>query len=156
MEEDCALIAIVTTASMLLALTMSTVDQPVNPTIEKTEVAGNQVMSTDDIVETAGLQPGRRYDKKLFDKGLRQVLERYAALGYLRTEIQPAVQFSGDSLSVVILLTVREGTPAQFGKIEISGNTFRNAVDLLMEFDSRTGDPFNAQLLKRDIRLIQI
>ncbi|MEE2708610.1 MAG: POTRA domain-containing protein [Gemmatimonadota bacterium] len=143
--------AIVATASMLLALTISTVDQPVNPTIEKTEVAGNTVMSTDDIVGTAGLQPGRRYEKNLFDKGLRQVLERYAAQGYLRTEILTEVQFSGDSLSVVILLAVREGIPAQFGKIEISGNTFKDAVDPLMEFDSRTGDPFNAQLLKRDI-----
>ena len=143
--------AIVTAASILLALTISTVNQPVNQTIEKTEVTGNTVMSTDDIVGTAGLHPGRPYDKNLFDKGLRQVLERYAAQGYLRAEILPVVQFSGDSLSVVIFLAVREGTPAQFGKIEISGNTFRDTVDLLVEFDSRTGDLFNAQLLKRDI-----
>lgn len=122
------------------------------PAIDRIDIQGNQAVSADEIITALGFVPGDDFNRPTIAPGIDRVRQLYADRGFLWAEIgAPDLQFTPDSSAVSLTLRIHEGPLALIGRIELIGHTRWEAYELLSEFDSHPGTPFNPARLERDI-----
>ncbi|GAB3332589.1 hypothetical protein GCM10027299_39260 [Larkinella ripae] len=113
---------------------------------------GNTVFSAERLTNVLGMQPGDRYDKKVFaDRLINQagtdVASLYMDNGYLFFNVEVSENRVGDRVNLV--LQVSEGKPFRTGKVTFKGNQHVSAAQLAQTITVRPGELFNrSQLIK--------
>ncbi|MBT5873834.1 MAG: BamA/TamA family outer membrane protein [Candidatus Latescibacteria bacterium] len=120
--------------------------------IDEIRISGNSALSRDSVVELTGLLPGRPYTEQLLQTGIEHLIETYASNGFFRVSVIPSQpDFSVDSTSISLTLTIEEGALARIKSIELTGNRAIGDADILTTLNTTSGQPFQQQRIEQDI-----
>ena len=85
-------------------------------------LAGNEHFSEVEIRDQLNLRQGKLFTPIRLEQGIERIQTLYSEYGYPKIEIAPKnFQFSAETGTVDLLLTIREGAQAQIGEVKISG-----------------------------------
>ena len=85
-------------------------------------LAGNEHFSEAEIRDQLNLRQGKLFTPIRLEQGIERIQTLYSEYGYPKVEIAPKnFQFSAETGTVDLLLTIREGAQAQIGEVKISG-----------------------------------
>ena len=85
-------------------------------------LAGNEHFSEAEIRDQLNLRQGKLFTPIRLEQGIERIQTLYSEYGYPKIEIAPKnFQFSAETGTVDLLLTIREGAQAQIGEVKISG-----------------------------------
>ena len=85
-------------------------------------LAGNEHFSEAEIRDQLNLRQGKLFTPIRLEQGIERIQTLYSEYGYPKVEIAPKnFQFSSETGTVDLLLTIREGAQAQIGEVKISG-----------------------------------
>jgi outer membrane protein assembly complex protein YaeT len=84
-------------------------------------VAGNELLSTHEILEAAHIQRGEPFGYITLEEARRRVLALYQDRGHFFARVAPVVHRSGDRERAEIVIEVVEGYPVHVGAIRVEG-----------------------------------
>ena len=115
------------------------------PAISSIEFVGNKDLGSDDLstsLREIGFSEGQVYDKAMLERVELELQRQYFSRGKYGITIESKVTSLPENL-VGILITMGEGTVTTIGDINIVGNISYEEEDLLLEFQSTTGNLFS-------------
>ena len=111
-------------------------------------LAGNEHFSEAEIQDQLNLRQGKLFTTVNLEQGLERIQTLYSEYGYPKVEIAPKnFQFSAETGTVDLLLTIREGAQAQIGEVKISGLKKTKTEVVLREIPLKPNQRFD----QRDI-----
>lgn len=85
-------------------------------------LAGNEHFSEAEIRDQLNFRQGKLFTPIRLEQGIERIQTLYSEYGYPKVEIAPKnFQFSAETGTVDLLLTIREGAQTQIGEVKISG-----------------------------------
>ena len=108
------------------------------PAITDISYAGLEIIkedTLDEVLEQAGVAPGRIFNQPLLDQLHDEITQQYHAIGYYNVEVTVNVQ-EQDGNRVEISINVVEGEPALIRQVHIVGNVSYTEERLLDLFES--------------------
>ena len=115
------------------------------PAISSIEFVGNKDLGSEDLSKSLreiGFSEGQVYDKAMLERVQLELQRQYFSRGKYGITIESKVTSLPENL-VGILITMGEGTVTTIGDINIVGNISYEEEDLLLEFQSTTGNLFS-------------
>ena len=115
------------------------------PAISSIEFVGNKDLGSDDLstsLREIGFSEGQVYDKAMLERVELELQRQYFSRGKYGITIESKVTALPEN-RVGILITMGEGTVTTIGDINIVGNISYEEEDLLLEFQSTTGNLFS-------------
>lgn len=123
--------------------------------IDEIRIAGNSALPEDAVMELTGLIPGGPFTEQLLQIGIRSLLEVYAANGFFRVRVIPSQpEFSADSTSISLTLTIEEGPLASIKTIRLIGNKAISDAEISASLNTVGGQPFQRQRIEQDIEIV--
>ena len=115
------------------------------PAISSIEFVGNKDLGSEDLsrsLREIGFSEGQVYDKAMLERVELELQRQYFSRGKYGITIESKVTLLPEN-RVGILITMGEGTVTTIGDINIVGNSSYEEEDLLLEFQSTTGNLFS-------------
>ena len=115
------------------------------PAISSIEFVGNKDLGSEDLSKSLreiGFSEGQVYDKAMLERVQLELQRQYFSRGKYGITIESKVTALPEN-RVGILITMGEGTVTTIGDINIVGNISYEEEDLLLEFQSTTGNLFS-------------
>src|SRR5512143_2097464 len=108
----------------VLCLGASSLCAASSPLVRAIRLTGLTALSPGDLEAELQTRPGTPWNRRILDEDLARIRERYRQEGYWRTlAAVEDVRFSGDSTSVDVEISVREGAPTLVGSLVLQGLT---------------------------------
>ncbi|HIE44233.1 MAG TPA: outer membrane protein assembly factor BamA [Candidatus Omnitrophica bacterium] len=92
------------------------------PYVEKIELKGNRILTSEEIERVMALGLGDIYMRKTLDEDIKRITKLYEQKGYYNVKIAPEVEVNEQEKKVFISLSIDEGPRTKVRKIEIIGN----------------------------------
>ena len=115
------------------------------PAISSIEFIGNKDLGSEDLsssLREIGFSEGQVYDKAMLERVELELQRQYFSRGKYGITIESKVTSLPEN-RVGILITMGEGTVTTIGDINIVGNISYEEEELLLDFQSTTGDLFS-------------
>lgn len=120
--------------------------------ISSLNISGNNYLTSTDIGSLMLTKKDGIFKEEQFLTDLKTIRDRYKTNGFLYAKFdEEKVDFSEDSSFVDITLKINEGKKVTIGKIEIDGMISLNKNEVLDEFETKTGESLNDNVLNEDI-----
>ncbi len=116
-------------------------------TIKEIDITGNNLVKTDDILNTMSTKEGSKFDRDSIQKDLKTIYE----MGYFTEKIK-AIPQSGPN-GIKLRIQVEENAPVT--GFSITGNKVVNTEDLSKVFEGQTGLPQNINELNKAVEKIE-
>ena len=117
-----------------------------NPIVRDINFTGNTVFTADQLMEVVFTRPGAVFNRVFFRHDLQRIGEKYEKAGYVFVQVQDVGIHDG-------VIDVRILEP-KVGEVVIQGNKKTKAHVIEREFNLKTGDLFNANILRHSIKKI--
>jgi len=124
--------------------------------VHKIVFHGNNAMNDRSLAKLLTVSPGQKFDPKLIESSLHEVLTRYKKLGYMFARISwEATPLEKDRVDIRV--TIVEGEIVEMGEIRLSGNKIFSTSELLDKFDVRKSRFFDESIFQSDMeRLLKL
>ena len=124
----------------------------------KITIEGNQLLSTDELRRTLGLQKGTPFSHIAFEGGIDKILTLYSERGYPRTKIEPTnFHLSEEQGEVDLHLQIREGNQVRIGEVKLTGLQKTKPEVVLRELPVQAGDVFDQRKVDQSFhRLVNL
>jgi len=109
--------------------------------IEKIDITGNEVVSTDEIKKVLQLNEEDPYNEVDIGDARYRILSLYSRFGYIDAEVD--VKRSIDSYMAFVTFEITENEPSIIGKIIIRGNEKTKDKIIRREFVIKEGEPYD-------------
>jgi len=111
-------------------------------TVGTVTVAGNRVLTTEQILKVVGLRAGEGWDEAKLGEARRRVEQLYQRRGYHGTTVAAQAAETGERMAVAF--EVSEGELTRAGRVMIAGLTATGSNVVERELQFKTGDPLDA------------
>jgi outer membrane protein insertion porin family len=112
--------------------------------IKEIEIEGNTVFSDSDIKNWANLYQGQSFNVSSFDSSKTKIAAELNSAGYFHSSFKDSkIEFSSDSQTVNIFLSVEEGKPTYIKELLFSTDDTSNVDEHLSSFNYLKGAVFN-------------
>jgi len=116
---------------------------------------GHTVFTTRELVDGMLTRTRQTYSAERLERDLAAIRDRYRDMGYYgATATVSSRQFSDDSSSVDITVSVTEGKQTVLGALVFSGLTAQHTADMARLQESRSGEPLAVETLEGDINAL--
>jgi outer membrane protein insertion porin family len=115
---------------------------------------GNEVFSSEELLEEVKSTPGDIISKKIIDEDVAKLMEIHATKGYALINIYPDISVGARDKTVDLTFKVDEGDIFSIGRINISGNQKTKDKVIRRELRINEGDTFDISLLRRSYERI--
>ncbi|HET6898038.1 MAG TPA: outer membrane protein assembly factor BamA, partial [Vicinamibacteria bacterium] len=105
-------------------------------------IAGNRVLTTEQILKVVGLRAGDGWDEAKLDEARRKIEQLYQRRGYQGTTVAAQATETGERMTVVFDVTEAELT--RVGRVMIAGLTATKTSVVERELQMKPGDPLDA------------
>lgn len=120
-----------------------------NPYIADIRVEGNDLISTETILETLDIKTGAILNVGQLQEAIQKVNDLYAEKGYIYCGILSQDQFQIDPATDILSIRIAE---AELGDINVSGNTKTRTHVITREMEIKRGELIKSEDLKRSLR----
>jgi outer membrane protein insertion porin family len=118
-----------------------------NPIVESITFSGNEILSDEELLKLVFTLPGNVFNRVFFRHDLDRIQEKYAKEGYPMVKVTD-VAMSGGTIDVKIV-------EPKIGNIVIQGNRKTKTRVIERELKLKSGDPFNAKILRHSLAKLQ-
>jgi len=118
-----------------------------NPIVQDIRFSGNTVFTADELMEVVFTRPGAVFNRVFFRHDLQRIGEKYERAGYVFVQVQDVGIQDG-------VIDVRILEP-KIGEVIIQGNKKTKTHVIEREFNLKSGDLFNATILRHSINKLQ-
>lgn len=120
--------------------------------ISTLQFSGNNYLTSTEISNMMLTKKEGNYKEDQFLVDLKAIRDKYKSSGYLYAKFEDEkIEFSDDSSFVDINFKINEGNIVTIGKIEIEGLITFRKEDVLKNFETKTGENLNDNILNEDI-----
>ena len=118
-----------------------------NPIVREVRFEGNEVYTEEELKELVFTKPGNIFNSVFFRHDLERIRDKYQEDGYVMMRIQD-VQIQEGIITVKIL-------EPKVGEIVVQGNEKTETFVIEREIKLKTGDYFNAKVLRHSLNKLQ-
>ena len=120
--------------------------------IRSISLTGNHHFTERQLLDAMAAKQGAPYSAEGIKRDIDAIVEIYHSEGYYFTDVrlQP-IEFTSDSASVELRITINEGEKGTIASLGIEGNSVFTVDDILSRFDTRKGAILDAAVLEHDI-----
>lgn len=118
-----------------------------NPVVEAVSFSGNEILSDEELLKLVFTVPGNVFNRVFFRHDLDRIQEKYAKEGYPMVKVAD-VAMDGGNIDVKIV-------EPKIGDIIIQGNRKTKTRVIERELKLKSGDPFNAKILRHALAKLQ-
>ena len=121
-------------------------------------IAGNHLLSTNDLRRAFGLPEGTLFSQTAFESGIEKIIALYGERGYPKAEIEPTdFRFSEEQGKVDLRLRIREGNQVRIGAVKLTGLQKTKPEVVLRELPVQAGDVFDQRKIDQSFhRLVNL
>jgi outer membrane protein insertion porin family len=120
--------------------------------IQSLEISGNTAFTSRQLVDEMSSRPSLAYSPTILQNDVRSIVERYRRAGYIDIAIViGSLEYSSDSASVDVNLSINEGRQALLDRIVLTGQSQFAEEEILSRFDLKPGEPLDESTLEQDI-----
>lgn len=98
------------------------IEEGVRYRVRDIRIAGNEVFSTDTLLETMKLKPGNIAREQMLRDDAKRIEDRYGEIGFVAARVEANYEFLEEPALVDIKVVIVENERSRFGRITIRGN----------------------------------
>ena len=119
--------------------------------VEDVDVSGNEAVGKEKILEKFGVKPGDGFSSEKIKRGIGNILELYANLGYPLASVQiGGIEIKENPEAVVkIKILINEGPLVKINEIKIEGNKITKPYVVVRETGIRKGEIYVDRKIKK-------
>ena len=110
---------------------------------------GNDVLPDPEIQRLIPLKEGEVFNRSLLRASIRNITDRYSAIGRARAEVTPNTDTEPEARRISVTFGIKEGAEVYVERINITGNTKSSEKVLRRELRVAEGELFTQQKLVR-------
>lgn len=119
---------------------------PEPSTISSVEFTGNTVVSTDELREVVGIQPGDNVTPASLSEAIRRIEQAYTERGYIAAFVFYEIQ--GEQPSRTLVFNIRE---AKVSEIRVTGLERTREETVRRVIETKPGDVYSQRAVQRDV-----
>ncbi|MCX7698295.1 MAG: outer membrane protein assembly factor BamA [Candidatus Goldbacteria bacterium] len=125
------------------------IDEGIKYTIRDIKIEGNEIFTTEQLLDKIETKPDKVFDKIQFENDLNTIRNMYAGKGYIFAQIKETYVYDDDLGKADINLKITEGSVAYIDKIKIRGNYVTKDKVIRRELYLEEGEPFDANKIRK-------
>lgn len=118
-------------------------------TVGAVDVQGATIFSTNQVLSSLQMGPGRTFSPQGLVKDLEAVQDLYGAKGYIDAKVAPEKRPNTETGTMDLVYHIQEGSQSRIEKIEIKGNTKTKDKVIRRELAVAPGEVFNMVNVKK-------
>lgn len=118
-------------------------------------VSGDLEFPLERLQEAAGMKQGDLFRSDDLRRGMQQISDLYADIGYAFSEVEPGTKLDKAARTVAVDFLVRKGDRVRLGRVEVRGNTKTRDRIVRREMRLSEGELYSATALRRSREKIE-
>jgi len=107
------------------------------PQLSAISINGNKKIKTKELLESIGLETGKFISPNLIFEKNNEILAQYAEKGYFLTVVETKLDYTDDSLKILLTYDISEGSKVKVEEVILSGNKLNKAQDIIKVMRNR-------------------
>jgi outer membrane protein insertion porin family len=117
--------------------------------IKAIEIEGNELFTTEEIMDKLESKQGRSFDRIKFESDLMLIRSMYSEKGHIFAQFKDAYIYDDDTGEVAIKLSAEEGPVAYINQIKVRGNYVTKDKVITRELFVEENEPFDSTKIKK-------
>ncbi|HPN65586.1 MAG TPA: outer membrane protein assembly factor BamA, partial [Candidatus Goldiibacteriota bacterium] len=117
--------------------------------IKNIGMEGNELYTSEEIMEKIESKPGRTFDRIKFESDLMVIRNMYSEKGHIFAQLKDAYVYDDDTGEVSINLSAEEGPVAYINQIKVRGNYVTKDKVITRELYVAENEPFDSTKIKK-------